>query len=353
MLLYDLGMVDWRESQLLYHALCHMGREALCLCRPASPYVSLGYSQQAEQDLDLDYCRAQGIPVFRREVGGGGVYLDRDQLFFQLVLRAGHPLINFDRLAFYRRVLGPAILACRDLGVAAELAQPNDIVARGRKLSGTGAGEVGQGVAFVGNILMDCDHRAMARVLAAPHPGFRRSLEQSMGRNLTSLRRELGAPGPHTWSSGLLRRFLARRFAELLGPLQSVRPDQALRDKMAELEQWMFSQDWLHRRGRRRAHARVKIRSGIYVIHRMHATSQGCLRVNLEVEQGRYGQVRLDGHWPGLEPREMRQVGDCLRGASVEGLEDALSRLWPDELRHFSGLSTPELRALFQPGPLN
>ena len=89
--LYRLGLVPWQESQLAYHALAHLGREGLILCSPSRPYVSVGYFQDPVQELDLGYCSAAGLPVFRREVGGGAVYLDRHQLFWQVVLGREHP----------------------------------------------------------------------------------------------------------------------------------------------------------------------------------------------------------------------------------------------------------------------
>ena len=73
MKLYNLGKVPWEESQLIYHALAHMGEEALCLVSPNSPYVCIGFHQDVEQEVDLDFCRQNQIPVFRREVGGGAV----------------------------------------------------------------------------------------------------------------------------------------------------------------------------------------------------------------------------------------------------------------------------------------
>ena len=85
--LYNPGKVPWHESQLIYHALAKLGREALSLVSPATPYVCIGFHQDAEQEVDLDYCKAHGIPVFRREVGGGAVYLDGHQLFYQIILK--------------------------------------------------------------------------------------------------------------------------------------------------------------------------------------------------------------------------------------------------------------------------
>ena len=82
MKLYDLQKVPWYESQLIYHALAKLGQEALVLVSPATPYVCIGFHQNAIQEVDLEYCKANAIPVFRREVGGGAVYLDGRQLFF-------------------------------------------------------------------------------------------------------------------------------------------------------------------------------------------------------------------------------------------------------------------------------
>ena len=76
MKLYRLETVSWQDSQLLYHALPRLGREGLILLSPGSPYVCIGYHQDAAQEVDMEYCREHNIPVFRREVGGGAVYLD-------------------------------------------------------------------------------------------------------------------------------------------------------------------------------------------------------------------------------------------------------------------------------------
>ena len=88
MKLYRLETVTWQDSQLLYHALPRLEREGLILLFPGSSYVCIGYFQDAEQEVDLEYCRQESIPVFRREVGGGAVYLDGEQLWGHLGARA-------------------------------------------------------------------------------------------------------------------------------------------------------------------------------------------------------------------------------------------------------------------------
>ncbi|MCX5779311.1 MAG: lipoate--protein ligase family protein, partial [Firmicutes bacterium] len=154
---YDLGPVNWWESQCYYHALAHLGREGLIICSPASPYVCLGLHDDLEQEIDPVYCQEQNIPIFRRETGGGVVYLDDRQVFFQLILRRDNPRLPLRRQRFYEEFLQPAIAAYQHFGVPAELKAPADIAAAGRKCSGNACGDVGECVAYVGNILLDFD----------------------------------------------------------------------------------------------------------------------------------------------------------------------------------------------------
>jgi lipoate-protein ligase A len=92
--LYHLGYVPWLESQLIYHAQPRVGVEGINILAPSEPYVCIGYHQDLEQEIDVAYCQAQGIPIFRREVGGGAVYLDGNQVFYQIVLHKDHPLVQ-------------------------------------------------------------------------------------------------------------------------------------------------------------------------------------------------------------------------------------------------------------------
>jgi len=47
--LYNLGSVPWIDSQLLYHALPRLGRSGLFLLAPQTPYVCIGFHQDAAQ----------------------------------------------------------------------------------------------------------------------------------------------------------------------------------------------------------------------------------------------------------------------------------------------------------------
>jgi lipoate-protein ligase A len=176
--LYDLGSVPWTDSQLIYHALPRLGREALVLLSPATPYVCIGYHQDLEKELDAEFCRTSQIPIFRREVGGGGVYLDNDQLFYQLVIHKDNPLAPHDKTSFYRRFLQPPIETYREIGIPAEYKPVNDIITGNRKISGNGAAEIGEYLVLVGNLILDFNYEMMTRVLRVPDEKFRQGPQE-------------------------------------------------------------------------------------------------------------------------------------------------------------------------------
>jgi len=327
MRLYLLGEVSWQRSQLIYHALARLGREGLVLLWPAEPYVCLGFHQDLTQELDLEFCRRRGLPVFRREVGGGTVYLDREQVFWQVVLRRDNPLIPFSHQAFYRRFLGPVARAYQRAGLMAELHGINDLAAEGGKVCGTGAGEIADCVAFVGNLMRDFDCDTMCRVLRLPDERFRRRLAGLMEQNLTHLRGTLGPEALKRWNHQRLAGLLAQEFARLLGPLQPAEVDPELEDQMRRLERRMLDPSWVHfprkpRPGRRA----VKVRAGLYLHHRRLGEAMPGLRAIFTVEDGRLRGLEFYGA-AGLDGQTLAPLAAGLEGAARPELAPRLAEL--------------------------
>jgi lipoate-protein ligase A len=205
--LLDLGAVSPLRSQALYHGLGEAMAEGtpdtLVLCRPDAPYFCVGYHQRAAEVLDLALCRRAGWPVLRRRIGGGAVYLDPGQLFYQVIVhRRRAPFAVAD---IYRRYLGPPVEALRRLGLRARLRGVNEIEVGGRRIAGTGGGFLGEAVVVVGNLLLDFPHARMTRAWRTPSPSFRRLAAAGLRRHLTTLRAELGAPPAMADLAELLR----------------------------------------------------------------------------------------------------------------------------------------------------
>jgi lipoate-protein ligase A len=340
MKLYNLGHVPWLDSQLLYHALPRLGMEGLILLAPAEPYLCIGCHQDVDQDIDLDYCRANDIPVFRREVGGGGVYLDGQQLFFQIVLHKDHPQAQGSKIDLYRRMLEPVARVYGDLGVPAVYKPVNDVISsEGRKVSGTGAAEIADHVILVGNIIMDFDYETMVRVLKVPDEKFRDKIYKTMRENLTTLKRETGrAP--------LLEEIvpvLAGRFEEVLGPLEPADLPQAVYDKARELEPLFTSDEWLHKRGKRVPGRDVKIATGVNVLQRLHKAPGGLIRATFEVKNGQLTWVSLSGDFFFYPAEKLEVLEAAMAGVALKEVEQAIAAFYMAEGIESPGVTPADL----------
>lgn len=278
----DLGRVTALRSQTTWHALAH-GVSAgepptLAFVRPGEPYVSLGYHRRLEE-VDLDACRRAGLPVYRRMVGGGPVYLDDGQLFFQIVVpAAGLPLRRDEAL---RRLLEPAVAAFREAGVPAELDDALEIVVGDRKVCGHGAGQIGDAVVVVGNLIERFDHAAATRVL--------RLQDERLRAEVLRLMRRFVAATPA--DAETFEEAAAAAYGDALG-LEPRRGTLSPRERarLAELDRRFEDPEWLRGPARPPAGAvQVKVRAGVWAFAAEHGRS----RVVAGVVGGRIEAVAL------------------------------------------------------------
>lgn len=345
MKLYRLETVPYQDSQLLYHALPRIGREGLILLSPATPYVSIGYFQDVEQEVDLEYCHDHGIPVVRREVGGGAVYLDGEQLFYQLVIHKDSPLVPKDKAAFYRKFLQAPIAAYRALGIPAEYKPINDIIANGRKISGNGVAEIGDFIVFVGNLIVDFDYETMVRALKVPDEKFRDKVYKTLQDNLSTIRRELGyaPPREELWD------LLAEKFMEILGPLEvETTVDAEWRAEADRLAARILSDEWLFRRGRSQIGREVTIRSGVQVWQKAYKAPGGLIRVIAEVQEGVIADISLSGDFFFYPAERLADLERALVGVRVEEVEQAIARFYAEHGVESPGVTPADFAAVLR-----
>jgi len=326
--------VPWLESQLIYHSFPRVGMEGLILLAPAEPYVCIGYHQDAEQEVDLAYCRERGIPVFRREVGGGATFLDGQQLFYQLIIHHDNPRAPGDKAEFYRQFLAPVAQAYRDLGVEARYRPVNDVITtEGRKISGSGAADIGDYAILVGNLIADFDYETMVHVLRVPDEKFRDKVFKSLSDNLTTLRRELGQVPP--WEAMMAA--LADNFERALGTLTPATLPAAVLDKVAELKQTHTTEDWLLRPGKRfREGRQVKIATGVHVAQRMYKAPGGLIRATVETQQDQIAAVGLSGDFFFYPADKLADLEQALVGATLAEAQSAV-----EEFYRANGIESP------------
>lgn len=134
------------------------GKDVLFLYINA-PSVIVGRNQLPEAEVDLGYCFEQGIPVIKRLSGGGTVYHDEGNINYSFITDAAK-----DRI-LDRDFLTPVLAALKSFGIDASPGSRKEILAGGKKISGT-ASHISRGrQLFHGTLLFDTDLERMQHAL--------------------------------------------------------------------------------------------------------------------------------------------------------------------------------------------
>jgi lipoate-protein ligase A len=349
MRLYNLGKVRWQESQLMYHALAELGWEALSLVSPATPYACIGFHQDVEQEIDLSYCHAKNIPIFRRDVGGGAVFLDGNQFFFQLILHKDHPEASKNKEIFYRKFLQPVINVYRHIGIPAAYKPVNDVLAGTKKITGTGVGEIGECIVFVGNLILDFNYEEMSKVLNVPDEKFRDKIHKTLKENLTTIRKELGENEASRWDEPTLNALMAEEFQKILGPMTPYQKDSLLQEKMDQLGARLMAEEWLFQRRKTVPRREVKIRAGLHVIRKAHKASGGLIRADYEVKEGRIKGVSVSGDFFCFPRTGIRELEERLEDQPVEEIEILLKAFYSEDRVETPGIRVQDWLQVFNP----
>lgn len=177
-----------------------------------TPSALLGYHQSAEQELNLEYCRANSITVQRRITGGGAIYFDESQIGWELYLTRGD-LGTADMTSIARRICEAAARGISALGVEAKYRPRNDIEVDGRKISGTGGAFDGDALMYQGTLLIEFDVGKMLRVLRIPAEKLSDKAIASARERVVNLKELLGYVPERT----LIQTKLADAFAQEFG----------------------------------------------------------------------------------------------------------------------------------------
>ena len=94
------------------------------------PAVIVGFNQEVNTEVNLDYLKENGIELVRRVTGGGAVYHDLENLNYTIVGRSEDLERDYPE---YASIMAKAL---QSLGVPATLSGRNDILVEGRKVSG-------------------------------------------------------------------------------------------------------------------------------------------------------------------------------------------------------------------------
>lgn len=211
----DFSSVSGLRSQSLWHGIAKSMRPTspitLTFMRPSQPYVGIGLHRSV-LEINSSYVSEKALPIIRRQVGGGPVYLDSDQLFFQIC--AHRSMLPLSRTAALDTVLRPMTQAFQSAGVEGSLDATGEFSEGVSKICGHGAGEIEEGVAIVGNLIEKFDHEAAAGVLNTSSTWVTSRLEELMRKYVAVGSREVDPSAFMTAAAASLSKALSLPFHE-------------------------------------------------------------------------------------------------------------------------------------------
>ncbi len=229
-----------------------------------SAHFCLGVHQTAALELEAD----AGVPVLRRPLGGGGVWIDRQQVCVVLVApRQWFPARPQD---WYAHALTPMLDVYVGMGWPVTLAG-SDIHLDGRKLAGSGAATIGAAALVGSSFLLDFSWTTFAGLVSAPSVAFRTWLTDALASQMTTWSARAETPDSG-WLSLVYRRAASQRFGW--------RWQQALLTEQERQVSLQLAQDLQPDEvvsTRRTVPFGIKIRGGCYLTERCF--SAGCVRV--------------------------------------------------------------------------
>jgi lipoate-protein ligase A len=156
----------------------------LHLYRRKPPTVSIGRYQNIEEVVDLEYCKEHRIDIIRRTSGGGTIYTDSNCLEYAVVVNQGYSEIPMDLEGSFKVICTGIITALNVLDIDASYKPLNDVLVRGKKISGN-AQRRRRVLLQHGTLLVDADFESMSKALRMGDEGKAKLMER-----LTTVRSE-------------------------------------------------------------------------------------------------------------------------------------------------------------------
>ena len=160
----------------------HMEDDDLLMLWQVEPSVIYGRNQVVENEVNLDYCRENGIHVVRRKSGGGCVYADMDNVMLSFVTSEENVGIAFNR--FVNMVL----LVFRKMGIEATGSSHNDIMIGDRKVCGTACYHVNGRSIVHSTLLYDTNMEHMLHAITPGPEKLEKKGIQSVRQRITFLK---------------------------------------------------------------------------------------------------------------------------------------------------------------------
>ncbi|PWM42889.1 MAG: hypothetical protein DBX47_07755 [Clostridiales bacterium] len=273
------------------------------------PVILVGYNQNVADEVKVEYCIENKIPINRRITGGGAILMDRGALGWELVAQKDvlpkGPVENM-----YKLLCEGCVNALQKLGVDAKFRPHNDIEINGRKVSGSGGTEEGDTFLYHGSLLIDFNVELMLKTLNTPLEKLKDKAVDSFKERMTWLSRECNSVP----KVDELKESLTKEFSNVLG-FNFVYGDITEYEKKQYNDNLNYfrSDNWIYQNIRKK---KKEYHSSIY------KAAGGCIRTYLIFDRNEYiSQAVINGDFFVYPSRLLRDFESMLKNCRVKDIE--------------------------------
>lgn len=151
------------------------------------PTVIFGRNQVMEAEVNMPYCKSNGVQLYRRKSGGGCVYADMGNIMLSYISDSTEVAFTFDR--FLQRIA----LLLRNIGLDAERSGRNDVLVDGKKVSGNAFFLLPKASIVHGTLLFDSDFDALQKAITPSDAKIRSKGVESVRQHVINLREAIEA----------------------------------------------------------------------------------------------------------------------------------------------------------------
>jgi lipoyltransferase/lipoate-protein ligase len=167
------------------HAAHILGEDDIFFMWQVDPTVIFGRNQLIASEVNVEYCRENGIAFYRRRSGGGCVYADRDNIMMSYITRSDEVQSTFSA---YTSAVAAML---RGLGLNATVSDRNDVLIDGRKVSGNAFYHIPGRSIVHGTMLYDTNMEHMLNAITPSREKLTSKGVESVRSHITTLSEHL------------------------------------------------------------------------------------------------------------------------------------------------------------------
>lgn len=164
--------------------------------------ISVGYNQNVQREINIDYCKKNNIEIVRRLTGGKAVFHDKE-ITYSFILPENNGLLPFEINESYKIIANALVIALKKIGIGAEIRKVSErietpvcfnssnwyeLLVGGRKISGSAQRRMDGKILQHGPILIDFDYNKNNSMFNSDN-NFDNI--ENLKNRITSLKREL------------------------------------------------------------------------------------------------------------------------------------------------------------------